>query len=51
MLRCVTHAVGQRGAAIWGSRYYGGGVITYTANGTQKVAVASGFTHIEDQRT
>jgi alcohol dehydrogenase (cytochrome c) len=24
----------------------GGGVITYTANGAQKVAVATGFTHI-----
>jgi hypothetical protein len=33
MPRCVT-AVGQRGAVIWGSRYYGG-VITYTVNGAQ----------------
>jgi alcohol dehydrogenase (cytochrome c) len=24
----------------------GGGVITYTANGAQKIAVAAGFTHI-----
>ena len=27
-----------------GPRLIGGGVITYTANGAQKVAVASGFT-------
>ena len=35
MLRGVTRAVGQRGEAIWGRRYYGRGVITYTANGAQ----------------
>ena len=28
------------------SAHVGGGVITYTANGAQKVAVAAGFTHI-----
>jgi formylglycine-generating enzyme required for sulfatase activity len=39
-------ANGQR---LWGQNLggaIGGGVITYTANGAQKVAVASGFTMI-----
>jgi alcohol dehydrogenase (cytochrome c) len=39
-------ANGQR---LWGKKIggaIGGGVITYTANGTQKVAVATGFTSI-----
>jgi alcohol dehydrogenase (cytochrome c) len=37
------------GQKLWGQELggaIGGGVITYTANGTQKVAVASGFTMI-----
>jgi alcohol dehydrogenase (cytochrome c) len=37
------------GQKLWGQELggaIGGGVITYTANGAQKVAVASGFTHI-----
>jgi len=37
------------GEKLWGQELggaIGGGVITYTANGAQKVAVASGFTHI-----
>ena len=37
------------GEKLWGQDLggaIGGGVITYTANGTQKVAVAAGFTHI-----
>ena len=36
------------GEKLWGQELggaIGGGVITYTANGVQKVAVASGFTH------
>jgi alcohol dehydrogenase (cytochrome c) len=32
------------GEKLWGQEL-GGGVITYTANGAQKVAVAAGFTH------
>jgi len=37
------------GQKLWGQELggaIGGGVITYTANGAQKVAVAAGFTHI-----
>ena len=37
------------GQKLWGQDLgggIGGGVITYTANGAQKVAVAAGFTHI-----
>jgi alcohol dehydrogenase (cytochrome c) len=37
------------GQKLWGQELggaIGGGVITYTANGAQKVAVAGGFTHI-----
>jgi len=37
------------GEKLWGQELggaIGGGVITYTANGAQKVAVAAGFTHI-----
>jgi alcohol dehydrogenase (cytochrome c) len=37
------------GQKLWGqelSGAIGGGVITYTANGAQKVAVAIGFTHL-----
>ena len=37
------------GERLWGQKIggaIGGGVITYTANGTQKVAVATGFTSI-----
>jgi alcohol dehydrogenase (cytochrome c) len=37
------------GQKLWGQDLggaIGGGVITYTANGVQKVAVAAGFTHI-----
>ena len=37
------------GEKLWGQDLggaIGGGVITYTANGAQKVAVAAGFTHI-----
>jgi alcohol dehydrogenase (cytochrome c) len=37
------------GQKLWGQNLggaIGGGVITYTANGVQKVAVATGFTHI-----
>jgi len=37
------------GQKLWGQELggvIGGGVITYTANGAQKVAVATGFTHI-----
>ena len=37
------------GRKLWGKELggaIGGGVITYTANGAQKVAVAAGFTHI-----
>jgi len=37
------------GQKLWGQELggaIGGGVITYTANGAQKVAVASGFTMI-----
>lgn len=37
------------GRRLWGQKIggaIGGGVITYTANGTQKVAVAVGFTSI-----
>ena len=36
------------GQKLWGQKLggaIGGGVITYTANGAQKVAVATGFTH------
>jgi outer membrane protein assembly factor BamB len=33
------------GQRLWG-RKIGGGVITYTANGAQKIAVATGFTSI-----
>ena len=36
------------GQKLWGQDLggaIGGGVITYTANGAQKVAVAAGFTH------
>jgi alcohol dehydrogenase (cytochrome c) len=38
------------GQKLWGQELggaIGGGVITYTANGAQKVAVAAGFTHPE----
>jgi alcohol dehydrogenase (cytochrome c) len=35
----VDAATGQK---LWGQKI-GGGVITYTVNGTQKVAVASGY--------
>ena len=37
------------GQKLWGQELggaIGGGVITYTANGAQKVAVAAGFTHL-----
>jgi len=37
------------GEKLWGQELggaIGGGVITYTANGAQKVAVAAGFTHL-----
>ena len=37
------------GQKLWGLELggaIGGGVITYTANGAQKVAVATGFTHL-----
>ena len=37
------------GQKLWGQDLggaIGGGVITYTANGAQKVAVAAGFTHL-----
>lgn len=37
------------GEKLWGADLggaIGGGIITYTANGAQKIAVASGFTHI-----
>jgi alcohol dehydrogenase (cytochrome c) len=37
------------GEKLWGQQLagaIGGGVITYTVNGAQKVAVASGFTHL-----
>ena len=37
------------GGELWGQKIggaIGGGVITYTANGAQKVAVATGFTSI-----
>jgi alcohol dehydrogenase (cytochrome c) len=40
-------ATGQK---LWGQDLdgaIGGGVITYTVNGAQKVAVAAGFTNIE----
>ena len=39
----------DNGQKLWGQELggaIGGGVITYTANGAQKVAVATGFTHI-----
>jgi alcohol dehydrogenase (cytochrome c) len=39
-------ATGQR---LWGQKIggaIGGGVITYTANGAQRIAVATGFTSI-----
>jgi alcohol dehydrogenase (cytochrome c) len=37
------------GQKLWGQNLggaIGGGVITYTANGAQRVAVATGFTHL-----
>jgi len=37
------------GEKLWGQDLggaIGGGIITYWANGTQKIAVAAGFTHI-----
>jgi alcohol dehydrogenase (cytochrome c) len=40
---------GTNGQRLWGQKIggaIGGGVITYTANGAQKVAVATGFTSI-----
>jgi alcohol dehydrogenase (cytochrome c) len=39
----------ESGQKLWGQELggaIGGGVITYTANGAQKVAVAAGFTHL-----
>ena len=39
----------SNGQKLWGQKIgggIGGGVITYTANGSQKVAVAAGFTAI-----
>ena len=38
----------SNGEKLWGQELggaIGGGVITYTVNGAQKIAVASGFTH------
>jgi alcohol dehydrogenase (cytochrome c) len=41
------------GQKLWGQQLGGaiaGGVITYTTNGAQKIAVASGFTMLPGQR-
>ena len=46
LIACVLAVIGA--AALWGQELggaIGGGVITYTANGAQKVAVAAGFAH------
>ena len=46
LIACVLAVIGA--AALWGQELggaIGGGVITYTANGAQKVTVAAGFTH------